>query len=155
MWYRFSFLDTDETAETIQTDPSKLDEGEVAIDVPSDVIQQAQQFAKDGKARFFRAVDGVRYLFIHGTPDGFFNTGDPTINLGDGIPSNDGYITKEQLPAWVHSQGIDSSIKVIACYGGRMEPVENIKSAFKNKGKIGFYTSVTPEGRNQLVFQKG
>lgn len=161
MWYK-------QATETIQppkpdqdysTNPDDLNNGPVALNITPDVAQRVDKFAQYGKPTFFRGQDGKNYLMIHGTPDGYFNTGEPSVNSNDGNPTNDGFVSRDGLGSWLLSKGWGGNVNVIACYAGKMERINfgggSAKSYFGNKGEIGYSTMQTPDGQNRLVFQNG
>lgn len=169
MWRKFSFLDpnnpvnytnsnSEPNAPDFASDPSELGNKDVAMDVSPDVAQKANAFAKNGNPLFFTGSDGKKYLIIHGTPDGYFSTGDPNVHSNDNNPTNDGFISKDEVGDWLKSKGWDGSVNIIACYAGRMEPISysggNIKSLFHNQGTIGLSTWQDDKGNNKLVFNK-
>lgn len=160
MWYRniYAWLGDPPPMPEIQepdfsSNPSDLNSKPVAMDVKPDVAQKAKRFQSNGKPMFFNAQDGRRYLIIHGSPDGYFNVGDPRVNSGDGNPTNNGFVSRQGLLNWIKTQGYNN-VNVIACYGGRMESLGNMKSYFKNKGKIGFSTYTDPRGQSKFVFRQ-
>jgi hypothetical protein len=148
---------TEESESEYATDPTEISNQPVALDVSPDVVGKAKQFASNGRPLFFSGQNGKKYLIIHGTPDGYFNTGDPAINNRDGNPMNDGFVKGEDLKQWLDSKGYGGNINIIACYGGKMEQINysggSAKSLFRNQGKLGLSTLQSPRG-NKLVFQK-
>ena len=160
MWYNSAQLNTPQTPEdqiAFSNNTSDTSSKPYALDVAPDVASKANKFISNGKPLQFKAKDGKRYLMIHGSPDGYFNTGEPQVNKGDGNPTNNGFVHRDQLPEWLRSKGWNGSISIIACYGGRMEPIQysggNVKSLFRNKGKIGFSTHQDQQGNNRFLFQ--
>jgi hypothetical protein len=133
------------------TDPRQLANMPVTMNVTPETVRKGQEFAKNGKAIFFNGEDGRTKLLIHGTANGYFWTGDTSVNSGDGISQNNGFVNREGLSAWVLTQG-KGDVDIIACYGGLMTPIGGVKSLFKNKKPIGFYTRQSPEGYSQFVF---
>src|ERR1035437_1630987 len=81
-----------DSPEDYSTDPSQINNSPVALNVSSDVLQKANTFVEYGKPIFFTAEDGQKYLIIHGTPNGYFNTGEPGVNSDDNDPDNDGFV---------------------------------------------------------------
>jgi hypothetical protein len=136
--------------EEFSTDPSQINAQPVSMEVTPDVAQKAEKFAKTGKPLFYTGRDGKKYLIIHGTPEGMFNTGDPSVNADDSNPRNDGFVTPDGLIGWLQSKGYaNGSVNVIACYGGRLEPINfsggTMKSYFRNRGPIGFGIQQGPQ----------
>jgi len=151
MWYNVKLAQNQQQEYT--NDPYKITDKPYAMNVAPDVVSRAKSFTANSQPMFFVGQDGIQYVLIHGTPDGFYYTGDNGWLDNGGTPSVNGYVSKEQLGGWLQDQGY-ANAQVIACYGGQLRQEGTANSLFDNAGEIQFSTVENPEGDSQLVFEQ-